>query len=86
MGSWYVYIVRCADDSLYTGIAKDVRRRVDEHNDSGMVGARYTRGRQPVELVYHEAVDSRSAATRREHQIRRLSREEKKLLIGKAQR
>lgn len=84
MESWYVYIVRCADDSLYTGIAKDVRRRVDEHNDSGTLGARYTRGRQPVKLVYHEAVDSRSAAAQREQQIRRLSRGEKQLLIDNA--
>lgn len=84
MESWYVYIVRCADASLYTGIAKDVSRRVDEHNGSAMLGARYTRGRQPVKLVYHEAVDSRSAATRREQQIRRLSRGEKQLLIDNA--
>jgi putative endonuclease len=86
MESWYVYIVRCADDSLYTGITKDVRRRVDEHNDSGMLGARYTRGRQPVELVYQETVDSRSRATRREQQIRRLGRGQKQLLIDKAKR
>jgi putative endonuclease len=86
MQSWYVYIVRCADDSLYTGIASDVKRRVDEHNGSGTLGARYTRVRRPVELVYHEAVDSRSAAMQREHQIRRLSREEKHVLIDKAKR
>lgn len=84
--SWYVYIVRCADDSFYTGISKDVRRRVDQHNANGMLGARYTRGRQPVELVYQETVDSRSAATRREQQIRRLGRGQKQLLIDRAKR
>lgn len=86
MGSWYVYIVRCADDSLYTGITKDVTRRVDEHNDGGLLAARYTRVRKPVELVYRETVDSRSAATRREHQIRRLSRHQKLALIDKFKR
>ncbi len=86
MGSWYVYIVRCADDSLYTGITKDVTRRVREHNARGLSAARYTRGRQPVELVYRETVESRAAATRREHEIRRLRRNQKLGLIGKSER
>lgn len=86
MSNWFVYIVRCSDDSLYTGIAKDVDRRVHEHNAHKVLGARYTRARQPVELVYQEVVDSRSQATRRERQIRRLSKREKHVLIGRAGR
>lgn len=80
---WYVYIVRCADDSLYTGIARDVGKRLDEHNHSDQLGARYTRYRRPVKLVYQETLVSRSEAARRESAIKRLSREEKELLIVK---
>jgi putative endonuclease len=69
--AWYVYIVRCADDTLYTGITTDLQRRVDEHNH-GVVGAKYTRARRPVEIVYKECVASRSQATRREYQIKRM--------------
>ena len=79
---WYVYIVKCADDSLYTGIARDVEKRVDEHNCSDQLGAKYTRFRRPVKLVYQEALDSRSAATRREIEIKCLSRQEKESLIS----
>ncbi|MDH3379324.1 MAG: GIY-YIG nuclease family protein [Gammaproteobacteria bacterium] len=83
--SWHVYIVRCADDSLYTGIALDVARRVAEHNgDQRALGARYTRGRRPVRLVYQEAVASRSLAARREAQIKRLSRTAKERLADQA--
>ena len=70
MSQWYVYIVQCVDDSLYTGIATDVERRVAEHN-AGQ-GARYTRGRGPVTLVYHEMVKDRPAALRREYEIKKL--------------
>lgn len=68
--SWTVYIVRCADQTLYTGIARDVASRVAEHNAGR--GAKYTRGRVPVELVYTEHAESRSAAQRREREIKRL--------------
>ncbi len=81
MSDWYVYIVRCADDSLYTGIAMDVEKRVDEHNYSDKLGARYTRFRRPVKLVYQETLDSRSAAAKRETEIKGLSRQEKESLI-----
>jgi len=80
-GSWFVYMVHCADGSLYTGIAKDVSRRVDEHNDRSGPGAKYTRSRQPVTLVYQETVASRSEAAQREYAIKRLTRTEKKSLI-----
>lgn len=78
--AWYVYILLCADQTLYTGIATDVQRRLAEHNDSDK-GARYTRARRPVRLVYQESVEDRSAALRREHEIRRLSRAEKNRLL-----
>ena len=80
---WTVYILRCADDSLYTGITTDISRRVDEHNgESPKAGAKYTRNRRPVTLVYHEQVDSRSKASKRELEIKGLSREQKLGLIS----
>ena len=77
--SWQVYIVRCADETLYTGIALDVTKRIDEHNNSHLA-ARYTRTRRPVVLVYAEACESRSQACRREIAIKKLSRREKQRL------
>jgi len=82
--SWTVYMVRCADGSLYTGISIEVLRRVDEHNSSDQLGARYTRTRRPVELVFREPASSRSAATRREREIKRLSRLKKEALLAAA--
>src|SRR3569832_1371617 len=79
--SWCVYIVRCADDSLYTGIATDVQRRTAEHNHDDALAAKYTRVRRPEELVYQEACARRAEAARREHAIKRLSRREKLALI-----
>ena len=79
VGSWYVYIVRCADASLYTGITKHVDARLAKHNAG--VGARYTCGRRPVELVYLESADDRGAALRREAQIKRLSADRKRQLL-----
>lgn len=79
--AWHVYIVRCRDGTLYTGIAKSLPRRVEEHN-SREGGARYTRSRKPVELLWSEAAASRSEALKREHEIKRMSRERKKRLIG----
>lgn len=84
---WYVYIVRCADGSLYTGVAIDVLRRVAEHNGARTAraaGARYTRARRPVKLVYQEDAANRSVACRREYRIKQLSRTEKLALIGAA--
>lgn len=77
---WYVYIVRCSDETLYTGVAKDVERRVKEHNNSPL-GAKYTRARRPVTLVYQEEVASRSDAGKREHEIKAMSRARKQRLV-----
>ncbi len=75
----YVYVLSCADGSLYTGYTTDVARRVAEH-DAGE-GAKYTRGRTPVELVHAEAFDSKSAAMSREYAIKQLTRREKEALV-----
>jgi putative endonuclease len=72
--AWYVYMLRCADDSLYTGITTDVDRRVAEHNGDGGLGARYTRSRRPVSLAYVEPAGSRAEASRREAAIKQLDR------------
>lgn len=76
---WCLYILRCADDSLYTGITNDLDARVSRH-ESGS-GAKYTRGRRPVKLVYSEPCPGRSEAARREWQVKQLSRQGKLKLI-----
>ena len=73
--------MRCSDRSLYTGITTDLVRRVDEHNGRHSGGARYTRARRPVTLVWSERCNSRSEAQRREAAVRRLSRRQKDRLI-----
>ena len=75
-------MVRCSDDSLYTGIATDVARRMIEHNTNDLLAARYTRARRPVMLVYQEKHDTRSAASKREYEIKQMGKKEKLMLIG----
>ena len=77
--AWWVYIVRCADNTLYTGISNDLATRITRHNAGR--GARYTRSRRPVNLVYKEPASTRSSALRREHAIRKLSASKKRALI-----
>ncbi len=79
MSQWYVYMLRCADGTYYTGVTTDVARRVTEHNGEGAKGrgAKYTKARQPVSLVYSEVAENRSLAQSREAALRRLSRGEK---------
>ncbi len=81
MNDWFVYIVRCADDSLYTGITKNVVRRIQEHNNDDSLGAKYTKARRPVVLVHQEKCKSRSAATKREIEIKKLSLKDKNILL-----
>ena len=76
---WWVYLLKCRDGSLYTGVTTDVAARVATHRAGE--GARYTRSRLPVELVYAESVPDRSAALRREAAIKRLSAADKRLLV-----
>lgn len=78
--TYFVYILLCADDTLYTGITNDLRKRLLEHNTS-KTGAKYTRSRRPVTIVYQEKKRTRGAALKREARIKQLSREEKLVLI-----
>ena len=81
MGRFYVYIVRCEkDNSFYTGYTSDLSRRISQHNSG--IGARYTRGRRPVQLLYHEEFTTRKEAMRREREIKRFSRKRKVRLIS----
>jgi len=78
---YYVYMVKCADDTLYTGIATELDRRIEEHNASDK-GAKYTRVRRPVKLVYSEKYPDRSSASKREYEIKKkMTRAEKLVLI-----
>jgi putative endonuclease len=81
---WFVYILKCADNSLYTGVTKSLDRRCRQH-DAG-TASRYTRGRRPTRLVYHEPQPSRSLALKREVAIKSLSRRDKLALIRQATR
>jgi predicted GIY-YIG superfamily endonuclease len=76
---WFVYILRCADDSLYTGITKDINRRCRQHNDG--TASRYTRSRRPTTLVWQEPHASHSSALKREAAIKAMTRSAKRLLI-----
>lgn len=80
--AWVVYVLRCADGTLYTGITTDVARRVAEHNGEGGQGARYTRSRRPVTLAYMEPASNRATAARREAAIKRLDRSGKLALCA----
>jgi predicted GIY-YIG superfamily endonuclease len=76
---WFVYILRCADGSLYTGITKDVKRRCQQHNNG--TASRYTRCRRPTKQVWQEAHPSQSSALKREAAIKAMTRQQKKALI-----
>lgn len=78
---YHLYILKCCDGSLYTGITTDLKRRVGEHNDGA--GAKYTRGRGPVSVVYTRRFKSRGSASREEARIKKLSRTEKLVLIDR---
>lgn len=81
---YWVYILRCGDDTLYTGITTDIKRRLLQHNEGA--GAKYTRSRAPLRLVYREAQPDKSTALRRELAIKRMTRKSKLQLITAAQR
>lgn len=78
---YYLYILKCADKTLYTGITLDLERRVAEHNTS-KVGAKYTKARRPVKLVYSKKFKTRSLAQKEESRIKKLKREEKLELLN----
>ncbi len=78
--SYFVYILECSDHTYYTGIAKDVQKRLNEHNSSTK-GAKYTKARRPVKLLHVEHFENRSSACKREYAIKQLTREQKIALI-----
>ena len=80
MDKHYIYIVKCKDGSLYTGYAKDVTQRVAKHNNGQ--GAKYTKIRRPVQLVYQEVFDTKSEAMKREYEIKTYTRQQKLELIS----
>lgn len=79
--NWYLYILRCGDGTLYTGITTDVEKRLEQHRTGK--GAKYTRGRQPLDLVYREECVDHSAALKREYEIKKMPRDAKMRLITK---
>lgn len=79
---YYLYILECADETLYTGITVDLERRVNEHNTSKL-GSKYTHARRPVKLVYSKKFKNRSLASKAEYGLKKLTREEKIKLINK---
>lgn len=81
MNDWFVYMVECADGTLYTGITTNLERRMEEHNHGGKLAARYTRSRTPVQLVYSEVHPDRATASKREAVLKRLPRAHKLRLI-----
>jgi putative endonuclease len=78
--TWYVYFLRCKDNSLYTGITTDIKRRLHQHNNTKL-GAKYTRARRPVVLVYSEVAEDKSTASKREYQLRTLTKNKKEQLV-----
>ena len=80
--AWWVYLLRCNDNSLYAGVTTDIKRRINEHNTSKL-GAKYTRARRPVSLAYLEQVANKSIACKREYELRQLSKHKKEQLVDK---
>ena len=83
---WSVYIARCGDGSLYTGITTDIKRRELEHNTSNKLGSKYLRGKRPIRIVYYETHQTQSDARKRESAIKNWTREYKLKLIERVQR
>jgi putative endonuclease len=79
--TWYVYFLRCNDNSLYAGITTDINRRLHEHNHSKL-GAKYTRAKRPVTLAFLEESPDKSAASKREYQLRKLTKSKKEQLVS----
>lgn len=79
---WFVYIIRCADSTLYTGITTDLTRRMREHNAQGRLTAKYLRGKAPLKLVFQLEEKNKSAALQKEIQIKKLTKQQKEQLIA----
>ena len=85
MKSWFIYILKCADNTLYTGSTNDLEKRVKVHNE-GKTAAKYTRARRPVKMVYSEEFKTKSKALKREWEIKKMEREKKIEIIKKGGR
>ena len=81
MSDWYLYLIRCRDDTLYTGISTDVDRRFAEHQSEGYTGSKYLKGRGPLSLVFKKKLGSRSLALKVEHRVKRMAKARKEKLI-----
>jgi putative endonuclease len=81
MGDWYLYVVRCRDGTLYTGISTDLDRRLAEHRGGGDAGSKYLKGRGPLTLLFHKKLGSRSLALKVENRVKKLSRAKKENMI-----
>ena len=79
ISQWHLYLIRCGDGSLYTGITTDVARRLADHRDGK--GAKYLLGRKPLQVVFHQLIGERALAQRVEHRVKRLSKREKEALV-----
>jgi len=79
--AWFVYILRCGDDSLYTGITNNIEKRINAHENGS--GAKYTKGRGPLTLVYMQECADKSTAAKREMEIKKMGREKKEALVSK---
>ncbi|MBW1679021.1 MAG: GIY-YIG nuclease family protein [Deltaproteobacteria bacterium] len=78
---WYLYMIRCHDGALYTGISNDVIRRFEKHQEMGKQGAKYLRGRGPLKLVFQKKIGSKSSALKMEQKIKNLSKSQKEIII-----
>jgi len=81
INTWTIYFLRCNDNSLYTGITTDIKRRLHQHNNTKL-GAKYTRARRPVVLVYSETAVDKSTASKREYQLRTLTKKQKEKIVS----
>jgi len=81
INTWTIYFLRCNDNSLYTGITTDIKRRLHQHNNTKL-GAKYTRARRPVVLVYSETAIDKSTASKREYQLRTLTKKQKEKIVS----
>jgi len=78
--AWFLYVLRCADDTFYTGTTTDISRRIDEHNTK-QCGAKYTKARRPVKLVFWQPFENRSKAQKAEYKFKKLTRKQKEKII-----
>ena len=85
MKNWHLYVLLCADGSYYAGVTTDLKRRLKEHNTS-MKGAKYTKTRRPVEIIYTEIFSSRSLAQKAEYRFKQLTRKQKEKVINESRR